>query len=127
MKPKAEFITRSRELRKRETVEEGILWQKLRNRNLCGKKFLRQHPIVFQFDTKARYFIADFYCSEHNLVIEIDGGYHETMEQKEYDAWRDEIIKAKNLAVLRFKNEEVGTVEKVLEKIKAFLLNPTVI
>ncbi len=58
----------ARRLRKRQTKSEKLLWLALRNRQLGGLKFLRQHPIGHS--------IVDFYCHENRLVIEIDGGIH---------------------------------------------------
>ena len=63
-----------------QTEAEKILWHCLRNRKLKGFKFRRQHPIA--------HFIADFFCLESNLVIEIDGPYHDEREQQEYDEGR---------------------------------------
>jgi very-short-patch-repair endonuclease len=54
-----------RELRNNMTDSEKLLWGKLRNQQLSGYKFLRQHPIVYKADYKGlHYFIADFYCAE---------------------------------------------------------------
>jgi len=79
------IIDLARELRKTETSAEKLLWEMLRDRKLLGLKFRRQHPI-------GRY-IADFFCHEIGLVIELDGAIHENMDQKEYDAIRDEFMK----------------------------------
>ncbi len=95
----------TRDLRKRQTVAEQTLWRELRQRELLGKKFLRQHPIFFDYQGRDAFFIADFYCHEHRLVIEIDGKSHEY--QKEYDEFRTHIINAKGIRVVRFKNEEI--------------------
>lgn len=96
-----------RELRKEQTNAEGLLWGVLRNRQFEGLKFRRQHPL-------GRY-IADFYCAEHRLVIELDGSIHDHPEQQEYDRIREEAIRAQNLTVLRFRNEDVETnLENVL-------------
>lgn len=56
------------------TEAEDILWKHLRNKKLNGLKFRRQHPLDI--------FIADFYCHEKKLVIELDGGIHDILEQK---------------------------------------------
>ncbi len=105
-----------RNLRKKQTREEEILWQKLRNRQLNGLKFLRQHPIVYdRFTDNTKFFIADFYCAENRIVIELDGKIHNF--QKEYDTNRDEIIRYQGIEVIRFKNEEVQDIEKLLNKI----------
>jgi len=67
----------AKELRKNQTEAEEMLWQKLRNRKLYGYKFLRQHPIIHSgFINKLYFFIADFYCAEKELVIELDGKIH---------------------------------------------------
>jgi len=68
----------ARELRRNATDSEKILWEHLRNRRLSGYKFLRQHPIIYKADFKGlNYFLADFYCYEKKVVIELDGPIHE--------------------------------------------------
>lgn len=110
------IISTSRNLRKRQTPQEKLLWEKLRNRNLSGKKFLRQFPIPYKFDGKESFFVADFYCSEAKLIIEIDGKIHE--KQKEYDKLRDDILSAMGFNLLRFNNEQIEhDIENVLIKI----------
>lgn len=102
----------AKEMRKNPTETEDMVWQLLRNWWFFGFKFRRQHP----FST----YIADFYCHEKKIVIEIDGKIHE--KQKEYDTNRDDEMKTKWVTVFRFTNEEVQDVEnfvKQLEKILA--------
>jgi very-short-patch-repair endonuclease len=65
--PESSFA-KAKALRKDETQAEKILWAKLRNNQLKGYKFRRQHPIGL--------YIVDFYCHQLKLVIEIDGDYH---------------------------------------------------
>jgi very-short-patch-repair endonuclease len=89
----------ARENRQKQTVAETLLWENLRNRQLKGFKFRRQHPIGK--------FIADFYCHECNLVIEIDGRYHLQIEQADYDEGRTYELMVEGLRVIRFRNEEV--------------------
>ena len=109
-------VKRARELRQRMTDAESLLWINLRNRKFHGLKFLRQHPIIYDtYNNKPLYFIADFYCAEKKLIIEVDGKIHDF--QKEEDQHREEILKSLKLAVLRIKNEEVDNVHAVLEKI----------
>ncbi len=113
-------ISRARKLRREMTPEEKVLWANLRNRKLGGLKFLRQHPIIYDsINNKPLYFIADFYCSEKKLVIELDGKIHEF--QKDYDKRRDEILTNAGLRVLRLKNEELTNVSLVLRKIEDFI------
>ncbi|WP_332914729.1 endonuclease domain-containing protein [Algoriphagus boritolerans] len=101
-------------LRKSLTPAERILWDVLKNRQMEGYKFRRQHPI--------NRYIADFYCHELRLVIELDGGVHNKVDQREHDSNRDIIIREFGIQILRFKNEEVMNDPKnVVEKVKAFL------
>lgn len=107
----------ARDLRKNQTASEKILWQNLRNRKLNGFKFNRQFPIVYgrNSDGSSLFFIADFYCHEKELIIELDGKIHEF--QKEYDKERDAILNQLGLSVIRIRNEELENISKVLEKI----------
>ncbi len=106
-----ELKDRRRDLRKRATSQEDLLWEKLRNRKL-GPKFRRQHSV-------GRY-ILDFYCKEKRLLIEIDGGIHEKKENKEYDTVRDKYFIELDFKILRFTNDEVEQdMEKVIDKIRA--------
>jgi very-short-patch-repair endonuclease len=73
-------------------------------------KFRRQHPI-------GRY-IADFYCPEKKLVIELEGRVHELPNQREYDKARKEAIEVLGLNILYFSNEDIfNTLEEVLAMI----------
>ncbi|MCA1601142.1 MAG: endonuclease domain-containing protein [Acidobacteria bacterium] len=107
---RAGMLTRTRELRTDETQAESYLWGKLRNRQIQGFKFRRQH----QFGN----YIADFYCHEAQLVIECDGLVHDTNEVWQHDQTRDAYMVGQGLRVLRFSNEEVlNNIEVVLHKI----------
>ena len=90
--------TRRRVLRNEPTPQEIILWSRLKNEQL-GYKFRRQHS----FGT----YIADFYCREKSLIIEIDGSQH--MEHEEYDSERTSFLKSQGLQVVRFWNNEINT------------------
>ena len=104
----------ARELRNRTTEAEQKLWSLLRNRQLKGKKFRRQHAIAN--------YVADFYCNESKLVIELDGNFHTVAETKEYDKSRTNLLNELGITVLRFWNEEViKDPGKVLEKISEYL------
>jgi len=97
----AENITkeRARELRKRLTHEELLLWEHLRNKKMSGWKFRRQHPINI--------YIADFYCHELKLVIEIDGELHNNEDQKLWDLNRKAEFDRFGIRELRFTNEQI--------------------
>ena len=88
---------RARELRRSSTPAERLLWSRLRDRRVDGFKFRRQYPVEG--------FIVDFLCAEKSLVIEIDGGQHQTTT--EYDARRTEALNGSGYRVLRFWNNEV--------------------
>ena len=93
---------------------EAVLWNELRNRKLEGLKFRRQHPIGE--------YIADFYCHEYALLIEVDGGIHKTKEAREYDAVRDQYMSAINIKVLRLTNDEIiNSINSVLQRIKSIV------
>ncbi|MFH1683896.1 MAG: DUF559 domain-containing protein [Candidatus Margulisiibacteriota bacterium] len=109
-----------RDLRKRQTKAETILWQALRSRKLRGKKFLRQHPLVFDWEGQERFLVPDFYCHEASLVIELDGGIHR--HQEVHDKIREDVLQNLGLQVLRFRNELVlNNLLMVLKTIKQYL------
>jgi very-short-patch-repair endonuclease len=97
-------------LRKRSTGAEKQFWNLVRNRRMFDLKFRRQHPL--------NKYIADFYCHELKLVIELDGEIHNLEHVKTRDAAREKAIKEFRVRVLRFKNEEVfkdpGFIEKTI-------------
>ena len=100
----------SKELRKNQTPAEKILWDKIRGNKVNGFKFRRQYAI-------GRY-IADFYCCEARVAIEIDGEIHNEIERKEYDQLRQEEIESRNIHVIRFSNEEIyKNIDYVLKRI----------
>jgi very-short-patch-repair endonuclease len=106
----SELFYYARQNRQVMTKAEKILWSHLRNRKYCSHKFRRQHPIAD--------FIADFYCAERSLVIEIDGGYHNEPEQKQYDEGRTFELEELNVKVIRFTNKEVlENIDYVLSEI----------
>lgn len=99
---------RAKELRQEMTPAEKALWQLLRNRQLNGLKFRRQHPLGP--------FISDFYCAECRLVIELDGDIHDM--QKDQDHQRTCQFEEFGCHVIRFRNDEVMTnINLVLNKI----------
>ena len=109
------LIEEAKRMRKEPTDAEAALWELLRDKKLADK-FRRQHLIDD--------FIVDFVCLSKNLVIEVDGGYHNDPTQKEYDQQRTLYLNEKGFKVIRFTNEEVlGNTEAVLTKIKDILVN----
>ena len=96
--------------RKNPTEAESILWDMLKGNNI-GLHFRRQHIILD--------YIVDFICIEKGLVIELDGGYHNDPEQKEYDERRTAHLQQLGYTELRFANEELLTnPDAVIARIK---------
>jgi len=106
----AQIQQRARELRKEMTPAEKLLWSRLRNKQLRGLKFRRQHPLGP--------FIADFYCAARRLVVEIDGDIHDLQPGR--DAARTEQFKQYGYRLIRFRNRRVlNDIEEVLLAIEA--------
>ena len=85
-------------MRKKPTEAEAALWEMLRGKNLDAK-FRRQYVIGD--------YIADFVCLKKQLIIEVDGEYHNSPEQQVMDRWRTNFLQSKGFSVLRFTNNEV--------------------
>ena len=90
--------TFAHENRRNQTLAESFLWNQIKGKRL-GVKFLRQHVI---YD-----YIVDFVALEEKLVIEVDGGYHFSSEQMEWDAYRTEDLEKFGFKIIRFTNEDV--------------------
>jgi very-short-patch-repair endonuclease len=100
----------AKNLRQKLTEAEKKLWGFLRNRQLNGRKFRRQHPL-------SKY-ILDFYCHECKLAIELDGIVHDKEAAIQYDNARTGELNDLGITVIRFRNEEViNGIETVLKKI----------
>ena len=111
-----ETFEKARRLRKNMTPAEKKLWNELKNKKLSGYKFRRQHPVHL--------FIVDFYCHELELIIEVDGKYHDNTEQIKKDQERTELLKFQNLKLVRFTNDEVmNELKSVIEKLESFIKN----
>lgn len=96
---KPRLLKYSRELRSNMTDSEIILWRYLRKKQILGIKFTRQKPIGN--------YIADFYASSINLVIEIDGEGHFSQQGLLDDSKRDDYLNNLSLTVLRFTNLDI--------------------
>lgn len=96
-------------LRKNMTEAEQIIWERL-CKNQLGVRIRRQHPVWK--------YIADYYCHELKLVIEIDGGIHLLKENKEYDIGRETTLNEFGIDIVRFTNDQViNEIEHVIEVI----------
>ena len=106
----------AKNLRENQTEAEIFLWSQFEHVNIPGVRIKRQHPIL--------YFIADFYCHQAKLIIEIDGGYHNTPEQFSYDLNRDAELVELGLKVIRFTNKQVfNDTENTLKTIEKEIIN----
>ena len=102
------------ELRKNLTPAEATLWKYLKDSQLDGHKFRRQHGIGP--------YIVDFFCAKSRLAVELDGARHKTEMGSECDAQRTEFFKRFNVRVIRFENRIVfENLEAVLETIRQSL------
>ena len=99
---------KARLLRKNQTLAEAALWQRLRNRELCGHKFRRQVPVGP--------YVVDFLCKAARVIVEVDGGQHAT--QVHYDRARETYLQSHGYHVVRFWNNEVlANIDGVLESL----------
>ncbi|GIW99727.1 MAG: hypothetical protein KatS3mg111_3060 [Pirellulaceae bacterium] len=87
----------ARKLRRQATPAETLLWAYLRNEQLCGLRFRRQHPVDR--------FFADFACVGRKLIIELDGDYHDNTIEN--DVCRQAVLEGLGWKVLRFHNSDV--------------------
>lgn len=108
--PHGYIVQLARDERQRMTPAGQLLWAAVRNKRFHNLKFRREHAM-------GRY-IADFYCAEQRLVLELDGSVHDSVAARAYDAIRDDTMKLYNITVMRFGNEEVlNDLAGVLERI----------
>ena len=105
----------ARHFRKNPTESEDAVWQMLRNRQIKNLKWRRQQVIAG--------FIADFYCAELNVVLEIDGSVHDNEEVKEYDEFRTSVFASRGIRVFRLKNEDCDK-QHLTELIENIITSP---
>jgi very-short-patch-repair endonuclease len=97
-KPTGNSVFRARKLRKDMSLPEVLLWKLLRGQPQ-GVKFRRQHP--------SGELGIDFYCSDANLVIEIDGISHDMGDRPQRDIRRDAWLKSEGLDTVRIAANDV--------------------
>ncbi len=98
-------------LRSRLTPAEAKIWSHLKQAQLGGRKFRRQHSVGF--------YILDFYCPKERLAVELDGSAHDSVDAQEYDRERDLFLACFGVKVLHFENKWVfQETEAVLLEIK---------
>jgi very-short-patch-repair endonuclease len=106
----------ARELRRKQTDAERMLWAKLRNMQLEGIKFRRQQPVGI--------YVVDFISFEEKLIIEIDGGQHNQEKKIEEDEQRTRWLESEGFNVIRFWNNDVllnvgGVLETIMEVLES--------
>ncbi len=102
---------RRKELRHRQTIEEEMLWEELRN-NKLGVKFRRQYSVLG--------YVTDFYCSKYKLAIEVDGSIHKN--RIKYDEFRKKSMDLLGIKTIRFWGSQVRSdIKSVLEIIEQHL------
>jgi very-short-patch-repair endonuclease len=117
--PNKDALERAKSLRRVSTPSEETLWERLRDRQVAGLKFRRQVPIGP--------YIADFFCHELRLVLELDGSIHDEEPQIAHDENRDANLQDLGYRILRFPNrivqEDIGS---ILEAIRRLYLHRSV-
>ena len=104
-------VSRARQLRRNATDAEKRLWRCLREK-LPQLKWRRQMPVGPYF--------ADFACFSEKLIVELDGGQHDS--QADYDYDRTRFLQREGYRVMRFWNNDVLTnIDGVLEQISLSL------
>ena len=105
-----------KELRENATPAENLMWSALRNCQLNGSRWRRQHAIGG--------FVVDLYCSSARLIVELDGPVHDQRVQE--DRARQDELERRDLRVLRFRNDEVmGDLPLVLSRLLEALDSPS--
>lgn len=101
----------ARNLRKNATIQERRLWNLLKNRQFCNLKFKRQQPVGE--------YIVDFICKEAKIIIEVDGGQHNTNDNIRRDKERTDYLEGLGYKVIRFWNNEIHEdIDGILSKLK---------
>jgi len=113
---------RARELRKSSPEAERAIWNALRNRQLDGHKFRRQHPVGAYF--------ADFACIEAMLIVDLDGAQHFEPEAMDSDARRTVVLNGCGFHVLRFDDrqaltEREGVLASILDWLHTYRPHPS--
>ena len=98
---RSDLVSFARERRRDATDPESLMWSMLRDRRMNGRKFRREHP--------CEPYVLDFFCRELGLVVELDGGQHNSAEGREADRVRTAFLSALGYRVLRFTNRAVMT------------------
>ena len=100
-----------KDLRNNLTFSEARLWSCLKNKQIEGRKFRRQHSIGN--------YIVDFFCFSEELIIEVDGSSHDNYISEMYDIERDKFLRHEGFRILRFQAKDIEhNLDGVLQEIK---------
>lgn len=106
----------ARKLRNNSTKSEIALWQELKGKKMYGYDFHRQKPLLN--------YIADFYCYELKLVIELDGYTHQFEKVQIKDEQKQAELEKLGLTVMRFQDSEIfNDMNNVLRVIEGYIKN----
>ncbi len=109
-----ELVGKARDLRNSMTSSERLLWDRIRMRKIDGYKFRRQQPVLN--------YIADFYCHELKLIIEVDGECHTSPGKAEYDRKRERILNLNGYKIFHLSNKDIETnLNASLQKLKSYI------
>ena len=97
IKKNNELLNIARILRRNMTRHEKHLWY----------DFLRKYPIKIYKQRIIDNYVADFYCHQARLVIELDGSQHYTLQGERRDAVRSDVLEKYGICVLRFSNMDI--------------------
>jgi very-short-patch-repair endonuclease len=110
-------IEKAKAMRRSPTPGEACLWECLRNTGFWGVRFRRQVPLYG--------WIADFYCPQRELVIEVDGASH--AKKAAQDRFRDACLRRRQIRTLRIPEAAaLGDRLGVIRAIRWALHEPTV-
>jgi len=111
----------ARNLRNNMTPAEIHLWWYIKDKNI-EQRFMRQKPLyVYTEDSWLdRFIIADFYCHNKKLVIELDGSVHLNPDIQELDKHKEFLLKQHGITVIRFSNHQIfGNIEDIMNQISS--------
>ena len=91
----------ARKLRKEQTPQESKFWSMVRNHRFYDLEFKRQYPMGD--------YIVDFICREKKIIVELDGGQHNELENIEYDKQRSLYLEERGYKVVRFWNNDIDS------------------
>ena len=108
---------RRKDLRKKSTETETLLWEELR-KNKLGVKFFRQYSVDG--------YVIDFYCPKKRLGVELEGEIHKRKTTKIYDIYRKKYLEAFGIKIIIFENKEIiNSMKSIIRIIRNYVTPPT--